>query len=92
MKSKFVPPSIVQPQQERNESKTAFIKKLRSGIDKAFAQLLLNKDLSKAALLSHKQEVNRLLDENTFWLKDLLMIFVCLNEIKYKKYQRQRLV
>jgi hypothetical protein len=36
--------------------------------------------------------VNRLLDENTFWLKDLLMIFVCLNEIKYKKYQRQRLV
>jgi hypothetical protein len=66
MKSKFVPPSIVQPQQERNESKTAFIKKLRSGIDKAFAQLLLNKDLSKAALLSHKQEVNRLLDENTF--------------------------
>jgi len=53
-------------QQDRVESKTNFVKKLRSGIDKAFAQLFLSKDLTKAALLTHKQEVNRLLDENTF--------------------------
>lgn len=64
LQTKLTPSSTMQ--QDRSEGKTNFIKKLRSGIDKAFAQLITSKDLTKAALLTHKQEVNRLLDENTY--------------------------
>jgi hypothetical protein len=65
LQAKFVAPSAINAP-ERNESKVSFMKKLRSGIDKSFAQLLVSKELNKNLLLSHKQEINRVLDEYAF--------------------------
>ena len=48
---------------ERPENKAVLVKKVRTGIDKAFSQFLSGKDFSKAALLSHKQEINKVLDD-----------------------------
>ena len=46
---------------DKSEVKTNFMKKLKLGIDKAFAKLLNEKDLTRQALLTHKQEVNRVI-------------------------------
>ena len=49
--------------QEKSESKNVWIRKVKTGIDRAFVQLLGSKEVSRAVLMSHKQEVNRILDD-----------------------------
>lgn len=40
---------------EPNESQTTIIRKLRTSFNKAFAELLGNKEYTRPVLLSHKQ-------------------------------------
>lgn len=51
------------PPPESNEQKGSFIRKVKLGMEKAFVRLLGCKELNRHALLLHKQEMNRILEE-----------------------------
>lgn len=46
---------------EKSDVKPNFMKKLKLGIDKAFTKLLNEKEITHQALLSHKQEINKVI-------------------------------
>jgi hypothetical protein len=48
---------------EAPESRAALVRRIKSGIDKAFSQLLGVQELGRPSLLAHKKAVNRILDD-----------------------------